>query len=531
MLSQKTEIEPHSSVSPNQSAVVPQVIPRKTSQNFADPGFSTRNRVGDSHSRSRNQRSSNEVPVFGQRKRKYQTRAYPATGVLLTPETERQLLTTSPHLRTQSESRVNSRASNPKLGRKSSISSATSAAVVATSAAATTTANVRSISGLRQEQDHQQQLQEEAIKRSRSASSSSRQQGDEENNSRRTHSRESKSSSATSLDPTQLSEYKREFRWFHTTPVIRTFRPGSASRSSTPGGNNIPIGNMMMTRSATTEALKFDMMRGSSPEPQALLSPSGSQAARNTEYHTKFAGFDDYVYVDDVKGFRRKADADASVVDPTTSDDGSDVLRCSGGTGSSWIDQVRERHGQANLFAKRHYAGHPITGFESLSKMYEELQFPYPKNRELNALALATTRLVIQEKKREKSPRSRSVMSGSTKSSSRKSPAPSGSERMRNKRRSPPVGLKTPSRSPSAVRTPPATATTTATTTTVRQSRKTSPVAAPAADRTSIKSKEDAGEKISTSTADQLRRKSSNTASAAVATSKAKTTPAKGSGE
>ena len=52
------------------------------------------------------------------------------------------------------------------------------------------------------------------------------------------------------------------------------------------------------------------------------------------------------------------------------------------------------------------------SGFESLSKMYEELDFPFPKDRELNALALATTRLFLAEKRKDKSPRSQSVMSG-----------------------------------------------------------------------------------------------------------------------
>ena len=128
-----------------------------------------------------------------------------------------------------------------------------------------------------------------------------------------------------------------------------------------------------MTRSATSEGLRQSPQQ---PQPSQPRRPLTASPARETEYSRNFRAFDQYEYVDDVHGFRTRS--------PSASGRES--------ASKTWLDQVSERHGQALAFAKRSLAGHPITGFESLARAYEDLRFPFPKDRELRALALAIPR-------------------------------------------------------------------------------------------------------------------------------------------
>ena len=89
--------------------------------------------------------------------------------------------------------------------------------------------------------------------------------------------------------------------------------------------------DMLMTRSATADGLRRE------------ASPPATPDDSSSEYKASFREFDKYVYVDDVHGFRPRQQQETT-------------------PGQTWLDQVNERHGQAIVFAKRSYAGHPITG-------------------------------------------------------------------------------------------------------------------------------------------------------------------------
>ena len=175
-----------------------------------------------------------------------------------------------------------------------------------------------------------------------------------------------------------------------------------------------------------------------------------------SEYKTQFREFDDYVYVDDIHMFQRKDSPAAAVAaaarDPQDQVDSSSSPPPSHMHARSWLvgmqfiyccsilslfrsssratsptcslyekfgiflvlgqichlftpsteqDQVRERHASALSFCKRSHCGHAIGGNDALSKVYQEQKFPFPRDRSLAALALATTRLVINDKRKE----------------------------------------------------------------------------------------------------------------------------------
>lgn len=111
---------------------------------------------------------------------------------------------------------------------------------------------------------------------------------------------------------------------------------------------------MMMTRSVTSDGLRRDLLQD-------------HEVPKSTEYKSNFQEFDKYVYVDDVHGFKCRS------AEPATSDTGieGEAESVAGAGCKTWLDQVNERHGQAIVFAKRSYAGHPITGNQTPSFCWE----------------------------------------------------------------------------------------------------------------------------------------------------------------
>ena len=113
---------------------------------------------------------------------------------------------------------------------------------------------------------------------------------------------------------------------------------------------------------------------------------------RKTEYKSSFKPFWKYVYIPSEGRFKKVKEVNDQ------SDHGS--LACQG----DWRELCRERHECALAFQKRSESGHPIIG-ETLEDVYRRSQY-LPKDRSIAALALATTRLRIQDLKSEQ-PRNR----------------------------------------------------------------------------------------------------------------------------
>jgi hypothetical protein len=115
---------------------------------------------------------------------------------------------------------------------------------------------------------------------------------------------------------------------------------------------------------------------------------------RKTEYKSAFKPFWKYTYIASEGRFRKIKDIQSG--DQTDSP-------CQGDT---WRELCKERHDCALAFQKRSQSGHPIIG-QTLESVYQRSMY-LPKDRSIAALALATTRLRIQDLKSEKSGRNRS---------------------------------------------------------------------------------------------------------------------------
>ncbi|KAI1296559.1 hypothetical protein HDE_04938 [Halotydeus destructor] len=185
------------------------------------------------------------------------------------------------------------------------------------------------------------------------------------------------------------TEYRMSFGWppamsRSDTEAVRGSHGQTESAPDGPAKKSATIANFGELHARQNGRSNVLFAREAAGLPVTTIKP-----VKKTEYKKKFRPFSAYVYVSG-NGWKKPKDVDPNV------DDAHD-----------WFTEVAERGKQASQFRSRSQFGHPVSGVEHLEEIYREStkglwSQPRETSRDLSALSLATTQMVISEKKAER---------------------------------------------------------------------------------------------------------------------------------
>lgn len=167
------------------------------------------------------------------------------------------------------------------------------------------------------------------------------------------------------------SEYRSAFGWPNAFPRRIAIRP--LGQSDMVDSRSLPTKSLTMANISEL-SLKGESRRGA--------------GMGKTEYRSKFRPFSKYVYVSG-SGWKKAKDLQP------------------GQQAHQWYEEVRKLGQQADHFRSRSQFGHPISGIENLEQIYSastsgSWSQAVESERDLMALSLATTQLVMAEKRAER---------------------------------------------------------------------------------------------------------------------------------